>query len=83
MLPFLTINQTTVRLTLDCLQPINPGYGEIQHPAVGKEVTVWAKKNPWRGHVGTAKSHNFIFNTFQVAFPTAIVTFYAQELWLK
>ena len=83
MLPFLTINQTTIWLALDCLQPTKPGYSEIQHPAVSKEVTIWAKENPLWGHVGTAKSHNLIFNTFQVVFPTPIVTFYAQELWLK
>ena len=81
MVLLLTINQTTARLPLNHLQPINPGYVGMQHHAVGKEVIVWAKKNPWRGRVGTAKNHNFILNTFEVAFPTAIVTFYAQELW--
>ena len=68
---------------LNCLQPINPGYSGNQHPTVGKEVTVLAKNNPWQGHVGTAKSHNIVLNTFQVVFPMAIISFYAQELWLE
>ena len=83
MVPLLSINQTVVRLPLNHLQPINSGYSGIQHPAVGKDVIVWAHKNPWQGCVGTVKNHNIIFNTFQVVLPMGTVTFYAQELWLE
>ena len=83
LVPLLNINQTVIRLLLNHLQPINSGYNGIQHPAVGKNVIVWSHKNPWWGDVGAVKNHNFIFNTFQVALPMAIATFYTQELWLE
>ena len=79
----LSINQTVTRLPLNHLQPINPGFSGFQHPDVGKELTVWAKKSYWRGRVGTALNNNLILNTFQVAFPATTVTFHAQELWLR
>ena len=69
-------------LLLNCLQHINCGYSQVQHPTVGKEVTILAR-SPWQGHVGTAKAHNLILNTFQVVFPTAVMIFHVQELWLK
>ena len=78
-----TVTQESHTLPLNHLQRINSGYCESQHPAVGKEVIIWAGKSPWWGHVGTAKNHNPILNTFQVVFSTMIVTLYAQELWLE
>lgn len=79
----LKINQTYVVLPPNRLKSINPGFLEFQHPAIGKQVLVMAKKNASRGLVGTALSHNVVFNTFQVAFPTYVATFNAQELWLE
>ena len=78
-----TVTQESHMLPLNHLQCIDAGYCESQHPAVGKEVIIWARKSPWRGHVGTAKNHNPILNTFQVVFSMTIMTLYAQELWLK
>ena len=69
-------------LPLNCLQRIDCGYSQVQHPVVGKEVTILVR-SPWRGHVGMAKAHNPILNTFQVIFPTVVMIFHAQELWLE
>ena len=79
----LTVTQTPQMLPLNCLQHIDRGYSQVQQTMVGKEVAVWARNSPWWGHVGTAKTHNLILNTFQVAFPTALVILHVQELWLK
>ena len=78
-----TVTQESHMLPLNHLQCIDAGYCKYQHPTVGKEVIIWARKSPCWGHVGTAKNHNPILNTFQVAFSMMIMTLYAQELWLK
>ena len=78
-----TVTQESHTLPLNHLQCIDAGYCKFQHPTVGKEVIVWARKSPWQGHVGTAKNHNPNLNTFQAVFSTTIMTLYAQELWLE
>ena len=34
-------------------------------------------------HIGTAKTHNLILNTFELVFSTVIIILYVQELWLE
>lgn len=62
MVPLLSVNQIVVRLPCNHLQTINSGYSGIQYPTVSKDVIVYAHNNPWWGHVGIVKNHNFIFN---------------------
>ena len=47
-----------IKLPLNELQVIKPGYLGHQHPAVGKLVRVLANHGPWWGMCGMAQSHH-------------------------
>ena len=76
-------SQALFELPLNELRLINPGYLGQQHPAVGKLVRVLANNGPWRGMCGTARSHNPIWNTFQVSLSAGDIQFPTTDLWYQ
>ena len=76
-------SQALFELPLNELQLINPGYLGPQHPAVGKLVRVLANNGPWRGMCGTARSHNPIWNMFQVSLSAGDIQFPTTDLWYQ
>ena len=81
--------QVNMRASLLDLTPINPGYGGLAHPFVGKWVQVRQQKQGtllqiMKGKEGFVRSHNPIQNTFVLDLGTmGYQTVHATAIWRR